>query len=41
MKTPKVSLTLKLKDGHYLGIDANVVPKITGTVQRKPIPKDV
>ncbi|XP_078334132.1 uncharacterized protein LOC144625796 [Crassostrea virginica] len=41
VKTPKVSLTLKLKDGHYLGIDANVVPKITGTVQRKPIPKDV
>lgn len=41
VKTPKVSLKLKLKDGHYLSIDANVVPTITGTVQRKPIPKDI
>lgn len=41
VKTPKVSLKLKLKDGHYLSIDANVVPTISGTVQRKPVPKDI
>ncbi|XP_062618742.1 uncharacterized protein LOC134280348 [Saccostrea cucullata] len=41
VKTPKVSLKVKLKDRHYLSIEANVVPNITGTVQRKPIPKDV
>ncbi|XP_062614769.1 uncharacterized protein LOC134276539 [Saccostrea cucullata] len=41
VKTPKVSLKVKLKDRHFLSIEANVVPNITGTVQRKPIPKDV
>ncbi|XP_062582984.1 uncharacterized protein LOC134244753 [Saccostrea cucullata] len=41
VKTPKVSLKMKLKDRLYLSIEANVVPSITGTVQRKPIPKDV
>lgn len=39
VKTPKVSLKIKLKDEHYLSIDANVVPTITGTVWRNRFPK--
>ena len=32
--TPKVTLKMKLADGNFMTIDANVVPKITGTVLR-------
>ncbi|XP_062591235.1 uncharacterized protein LOC134252748 [Saccostrea cucullata] len=38
MKTTKVSLRIKLKDGHFMRIDANAVPKITGSIQRRPLP---
>lgn len=41
VKTLKVSLKLKPKDGHHLRVDANVVITITGTVQMKPVLKDI
>jgi predicted DNA-binding antitoxin AbrB/MazE fold protein len=43
VKTPKVSQKVKLKDGYYLSIDANIVPKITGTVKGRTskMPKSV
>ena len=34
VRTPKVYLKMKLADGNFMTIDANVVPKITGTVLR-------
>ena len=37
VKTPKVTLNLQLADGKSMTIDANVVPKITGTILRRPI----
>ena len=36
-KTPVVEFGLKLKNGHTMNIQANVVPKITGMIQRAPI----
>ncbi|XP_061165990.1 uncharacterized protein LOC133174913 [Saccostrea echinata] len=41
VKTPKISLRIKLKDGHCMRIDANVVPQITGSVQRRPLPPNI
>ncbi|XP_062602892.1 uncharacterized protein LOC134264633 [Saccostrea cucullata] len=41
MKTPKVSLRIKLNDGHFMRIDANVVPQITGSIQRRPLPSTI
>ena len=38
VKTPQVSLKVKLKDGQFMSISANVVPKITGMIQRRPMP---
>jgi len=35
--TPVVEFGLKLKNGHTMNIQANVVPKITGMIQRAPI----
>ncbi|XP_063404266.1 uncharacterized protein LOC134687739 [Mytilus trossulus] len=37
----KVSLKIKLKDGVCMLIDANVVPKITGSILRTPLQMDV
>ena len=36
-KTPVVDFSLKLKNGQTMNIQANVVPKITGMIQRAPI----
>lgn len=36
-KTPVVEFGLKLKNGQTMNIQANVVPKITGMIQRAPI----
>lgn len=36
-KTPVVEFGLKLKNGQTMYIQANVVPKITGMIQRAPI----
>ena len=36
-KTPVVEFGLKLKNGQTVDIQANVVPKITGMIQRAPI----
>ena len=36
-KTPVVEFGLKLKNGQTMNIQANVVPKITGMIQRTPI----
>ncbi|XP_062573875.1 uncharacterized protein LOC134235745 [Saccostrea cucullata] len=41
VKTPNVSLRIKLKDGHYLRIEANVVPQITGPIHRRPLPPNI
>ncbi|XP_061176063.1 uncharacterized protein LOC133185014 [Saccostrea echinata] len=41
VKTPNVSLRIKLKDGHYMRIDANVVPQITGSIHRRPLPPNI
>lgn len=38
-KTPQVYLNMKLKDGQLMTISANIVPKITGTIQRRSIPQ--
>ena len=35
-KTPVVDFSLKLKNGQTMNIQANVVPKITGMIQRAP-----
>lgn len=37
LRIPKVTLKMKLADGNFMTIDANVVPKITGTVLRRPV----
>ena len=37
VSTPKMTLKMKLADGNVMKIDANVVPKITGTVLRRPL----
>ena len=37
IKTVQTKLSLKLKNGQYLEISANIVPVISGTVQRKAI----
>ena len=36
-RTPVVEFGLKLKNGQTVDIQANVVPKITGMIQRAPI----
>ena len=36
-QTPLVEFGLKLKNGQTMDIQANVVPKITGMIQRAPI----
>ena len=36
-KTPVVDFSLKLKNGQTMNIQANLVPKITGMIQRAPI----
>ncbi|CAC5391495.1 unnamed protein product [Mytilus coruscus] len=41
LRTPKVSLKIKLKYGVLMQIDANVVPKITGSILRRPLQTDV
>ncbi|CAG2200106.1 unnamed protein product [Mytilus edulis] len=40
LRTQKVSLKIKLKDGVCMLIDANVVPKITGSILRRPLKMD-
>ena len=35
--TPVVEFGLRLKNGQTVDIQANVVPKITGMIQRAPI----
>ena len=37
MKTAQTKLSIKLNNGQYLDITANIVPVISGTVQRKPM----
>lgn len=37
VKTAKVLLKVKLRNDSYIQLDANVVPKITGPIQRRPI----
>ena len=37
VKTPKVNFNLTLADGTLMNMDANVVPKITGTILRRPV----
>ncbi|XP_056016815.1 uncharacterized protein LOC130053514 [Ostrea edulis] len=39
MKTPQVILKMKLKEEEFMTVNANVVPKITGTIPRRPIPQ--
>ncbi|XP_056016952.1 uncharacterized protein LOC125656535 [Ostrea edulis] len=39
VKTPQVILKMKLKEEEFMTINANVVPKITGTILRRPIPQ--
>ncbi|XP_063414878.1 uncharacterized protein LOC134696853 [Mytilus trossulus] len=41
LRTQKVSLKIRLKDGVCMLIDANVVPKITGSIPRRPLQMDV
>ncbi|CAG2200281.1 unnamed protein product [Mytilus edulis] len=41
LRTQKVSLKIRLKDGVCMLIDANVVPKITGSILRRPLQMDV
>ena len=36
-KTPVVEFGLKLKNGHTMNIQSNIVPKITGMIQKAPI----
>ncbi|XP_071158950.1 uncharacterized protein [Mytilus edulis] len=40
LRTQKVSLKIRLKDGVCMLIDANVVPKITGSILRRPLKMD-
>ncbi|XP_052787362.1 uncharacterized protein LOC128222417 [Mya arenaria] len=37
IKTPTTKLSLKLTNGKYLSITANIVPDITGTIERKAV----
>jgi len=37
IKTPSTALKIKLNNGKHLNVHANIVPDITGTIQRKPI----
>lgn len=37
VRIPKVTLKMKLPDGNFMTIDANVVAKVTGTVLRRPV----
>ncbi|XP_061194310.1 uncharacterized protein LOC133202484 [Saccostrea echinata] len=41
VKIPNVSLRIKLKDGHCMRIDANVVPQISGSIHRRPLPPKI
>ena len=36
IRTPTTKLSIKLNNGKYLTISANIVPDITGTIQRRP-----
>ena len=40
IKTKTTSLSIKLKNGDYMSILANVVPTISGRIQRSPIPPE-
>lgn len=37
VKTRSRKLSLKLKNGQYMAVSANIVPNITGTITHKPI----
>ena len=37
IKTKSTKLDIKLNNGEYMTISVNIVPKITGTIHRKPV----
>ena len=37
IKTKTISLSIKLKNGDYMSILANVIPTISGSIQRNPL----
>ncbi len=37
MKTKSTTLKVRLKDGNYMSMTANIVPSISGVIQRHPI----